>query len=149
LSRYRHRVRRQRILHDSRTISLRGHKDYGEGRDDGRYWRCWNCGFVCDVERHELGDSESKDGVSHTIYEALYTGGPKKGTNSTDYYETDADIHGISGTTALLDIASARSGHVLLQNDADGEPKTVRINWTPDISHGCPFCGTLNWRGDY
>jgi len=101
------------------------------------------------VERDELGDSESKSGVSHEIYEALYSGGPKKGSNSADYYETDAMIHGDNSGVALLVVASARSGHVLLENDADGEPKTVRLNWTPKVVSGCPFCGTLNWRGDY
>lgn len=149
MSRFRHRVVRTRTRKDSRTYPLRGHKDYGEGRDDGRYWRCWNCGFICDVERDELGDSESKDGISHVIYEALYSGGPKKGSNSADYYETDAMIHGDNSDVALLVVASARSGHVLLENDADGTPKTVRLNWTPSIDSGCPFCGTRNWRGDY
>jgi hypothetical protein len=142
MSRFRHRDRRTRIPKQSRTIPVRGHKDYGDGQDDGKYWRCWNCGFICDVERDELGDSESTDGVSHRIYDALYTGGE-------DMNETDAMIHGDNNGVALLTMASARSGHVLLELDAAGDPMGVRLNWTPEIASGCPFCGTRNWRGDY
>ena len=138
MSRFRHRARKTRIPKQSRTIPVRGHKDYGDGQDAGKYWRCWNCGFICDVERDELGDSESTDGVSHTIYNAQYTGGL-----------TDAMIHGDNNGVALLTMASARSGHVLLELDAAGDPKGVRLNWTPDVTSGCPFCGTRNWRGDY
>jgi hypothetical protein len=149
LSRFHHINRSRKTRGDSRTIPLRGHKDYGEGQDDGKYFRCWNCGFTCNVERDELGDDASRDGISYEVYEALYSGGPKKDTN--DYLETDAAIHGYNGANVvpLLAMASARSGHVLLQNNADGTPKTVRINWTPKVNSGCPFCGTLNWRGDY
>lgn len=145
MSRFRRRNENKRVRKQSRTNPLRGHKDYADGRDDGKYWRCWNCGFVCDVERDELGGG---DGVSHTVYEALYTGGPKKGANNTDYLETDAAIHGDNSSVPLLAIASGRTGHVLLQNDAAGDPQTVRVNWTPDVTSGCPFCDTRNWRGD-
>jgi hypothetical protein len=31
----------------------------------------------------------------------------------------------------------------------DGEAKLIRHKYTSDISRGCPFCGTLNYRGDY
>lgn len=145
MSRYRHRNRNRKVRKQSRTIPLRGHKDFGDGRDDGKYWRCWNCGFICDNERDELGDA---DGISHTVYEALYSGGPKKGANSTDYLETDAAIHGSIQSVPLLTIASGRTGHVLLENDSAGDPKTVRINWTPETNSGCPLCGTRNWKGN-
>ena len=58
--------------------------------------------------------------------------------------------HGVtSADLPLVHIIGMRSAHVLLENGVDGEPKTVRLNWTPDVTSGCPFCGTKNWRGDY
>ena len=146
MSRYTLRVHKARIKKQSRTIPLRGHKDFAGGRDDGRYWKCWNCGFICDVERDELGDSESVAGISHTIYEAQYGGAQK---NDGDYNETDAKQHGTNSGIPLLTMASIRSQHVLMENDSSGTPATIRSNWTPQVNSGCPFCGTKNWRGDY
>jgi len=56
---------RSRIRKESRTIPLYGDADRGNGLDDGRYFRCWNCGFICNIDRDALGGSESRDGISY------------------------------------------------------------------------------------
>ncbi len=137
MSRFHHVNRSRKTRGDSRTIPLRDNPDYGGGLDDGKYWRCWNCHYICNVERDELGDDASKDGISYEVYDSF----------DNDAVYKDAATH--EDKQLLLKLASIRSGHVLLQNNADGEPKTIRTNWTPVVAAGCPYCGTLNWRGDY
>jgi hypothetical protein len=127
-----------------------GHADYGDGEDDGKYYRCWHCGFVCDVDRDELGGPESKDGVSYEIYDANLSVDNQDSSNDITPAYYGADEHGANDDVyALTPMLLLRTGHVIMENDAAGDPKNVRVNYQPDISTGCPFCGTLNWRGDY
>lgn len=65
----------RRIRGEKRTLPM-----YGEGDDRGKYFRCWNCGFICNIDRDALGDG---DGRSYTEFavttEPLYPvadGGP-------------------------------------------------------------------------
>lgn len=112
--------------HRSRTRPVRG-----RGRDADRYFKCWYCGFVCDVERDELGGSESGSGVAHT-----------------DALELSGESDGIPLSIALGgDIGHY---HVAIELESDQDtPKTTYHNFISDISSGCPFCGSKNWRGDY
>ena len=112
----------------SRTLPI-----YGKGDDEGRYFHCWNCGFVCDSQRDELGDSDSSADVGYTDY---------NGVANEDPYTVNA------GRVICLggDIGHY---HVAMRVGPDDEPKTIRHNLKSDISKGCPFCGTTNWRGDY
>ena len=138
----------------SRTIRVRGnpirgaYEAHGVGEDSGKYFRCWNCGFICDVERDELGDSESRSGASSEIYAAQYS---SDNINETDgsTRQVGTPIYGTSNGVPLLVIASLRTGHVVLENGADSSPKGIRLNWQPKITGGCPFCGSKNYRGDY
>ena len=41
----------KRLRKEKRTIPIRGIWE-----DKGKYFRCWNCGFVCDSQRDSLGD---------------------------------------------------------------------------------------------
>lgn len=146
-----HRYRRRKTRKQSRTIPIAGHIDYGDGEDAGRYFRCWNCGFICNKDRDELGGSEERDAVSHKVY---------MGSASTDTLDTNSDVTQISygadiegvndGVYPLVTKLTFRSEHVIMENDLAGDPKTIRTNYTPDEgSGGCPFCHTKNWRGDY
>jgi hypothetical protein len=36
-----------------------------------------------------------------------------------------------------------------MRKGADGESKTIVHDYKSNVSRGCPFCGTTNWRGDY
>ena len=280
------RPHKRKLTKRSRTIPV-----YGEGADKGKYFRCWNCGWICNVDRDELGDSDSSSGNDHTDFHEghhystydVYDGplspvGPelalnrsfeegdppddwtamdsadldrhadpntgtycleinengevnpyayqlinvvankaysfsvyiKEGTATSFYFNVtsypsntvlDAKagiataeftqhsfivtipsgdryvlinlLHqGVmgSGTNVLFDDVSfkriipsprAASRYATLGGDTghhhvalnivtpDGEAKLIRHKYTSDISRGCPFCGTLNWRGDY
>jgi len=277
------RPHKRKLAKRSRTLPV-----YGEGADKGKYFRCWNCGWVCNVDRDKLGDSDSGSGNEHTDYHEghLYstydppagvlgpellsncsfeTGDPPTGWTAGNSADLDrhadpntgtycleinengaaspytrqncnviggeryrcsvfvkegtgtdwqirvrdnenavyvATIQGIAtatysqqsvefvtlsgcsiigiilvhnvslgdGTNVLFDDVSLKKVHLLPGNASryavlggdighyhvalnivtpDGEPELIRHKYTPDISIGCPFCGTLNWRGDY
>ena len=106
---------------------------YGRGDDRHRFFRCWNCGFICDSQRDELGDNNSSAGDDHTDFHNLANANPQLNN---------------AGRICCLggDIGHY---HVAMKKGADGEPKKVVHIHTTDVSRGCPFCGTTNWRGDY
>lgn len=139
------RVARKR----SRTLPIYGNPVMGDGQDDGKYFRCWNCGFVCDVERDALGGSDSLSGVSYEIYEQKFS------TDGGNAPFIGASIHGVAldanglDAEALIRKSCLYTGHVLLEEGPDGTAKGIYRNWQPTISSGCPFCGSRNWRGDY
>lgn len=112
----------------SRTLPLKG-----TGDDAGKWYRCWYCGFICNVERDELGDSDSSSGVGHIDYHSQAFGN----MDATDSLNRVAVIGGPLHVFALMEL------------DADGSAKGIRHDFKSDISTGCPFCGSKNWRGDY
>jgi hypothetical protein len=119
---------------ESRTIPLLGNQDRGNGEDFGKYYRCWNCGFTCDVTRDSLGGSQSKGADNHEDYHT-----PSYG--SKDY---SSELNGLS-------VLGGDVGHyhVALELGSDGNPKNIRHDIKSVVTGGCPFCGTMNWRGDY
>lgn len=122
------RRHRGRIRKESRTIPLYGDRERGNGLDDGRYYRCWNCGFICNVDRDALGGPESGDGKS---YEAFLI-------------PTDPSLNSVSRLGG-----SEEPSTVSLALDIAGDTITETHAIQSVINQGCPFCGTLNWRGDY
>lgn len=119
-----------RIPKDSRRIPLYGDPIRGDGQDYGKWYRCWNCGFICNINRDALGDSQSRDGVVHTVYAQQPDPGVTK---------PQATLGGALGV------------HSVSEYGADGTAKGVRnaIMVSSSASSGCPFCGSLNWKGDY
>lgn len=108
----------------------------GKGDDDGRYFRCWNCGFVCDSQRDELGDSESRGGDDHTNYYR--------------YAQPDSSVSPTDKTKKLCLAGPIGHYHTIMELGYDGStPKTITHPIKSDVSRGCPFCGSTNWRGDY
>jgi hypothetical protein len=106
---------------------------YGRGDDRRRFYRCWNCGFVCDSRRDELGDSDSNAGDDHTDFNI--------------HAQPDPQLGGVAKQLCLGgDIGHY---HVAMKIGADSEPQTIVHSLKSDVSRGCPFCGTVNWRGDY
>jgi len=126
--------RQRRLRKESRTIPVKG-----SGDDSGKFFRCWNCGFVCNVERDELGGRDSVGGISFEIYEE------RSSTIYPDGVEHGTDIDGFP----LSKISVLGKGHISLKVGMDGLPQGVDKVWVPVITGGCPFCGTKNWRGDY
>jgi len=112
------------ISKQSRTIPIHGHADYGEGKDADRYFHCWNCGFICDVDRDALGGPADRANITTEAY-----------TQKDQYGETAYHCQGAAGATQTICEA------------AGGTWSSTR--YIPVVSSGCPMCGTLNWRGDY
>ena len=104
---------------ESKTIPLYGSPERGDGLDDGRYFECWNCGFICDLDRDTLGDSQSTSDITLKSYQLL-----------DEYGDNVA--------------ATGGTKHTIFE----GEGYTT-VRYIPDVNSGCPFCGTMNWRGDY
>jgi len=117
-------VKSRKIRHDSKTIPVPGHRDYGDGEDHGKWYRCWNCGFLCNIDREALGGPEDSPGVITQTFTTLdqygNTTGHCEGTHGAD--QTACEASGGTWVTTLYE---------------------------PVVESGCPLCGTLNWRGDY
>lgn len=111
--------RSRKPVKDSKTIPLWGSPERGDGLDDGKYYRCWNCGFICDVDRDALGDAQSVSHITLDPYDLL-----------DEYGNSVADTGGTKHTIF------------------EGEGYTT-VRYVPVVESGCPFCGTLNWKGDY
>lgn len=98
----------------------------GSFEDKGKYLRCWNCGFIVDVDR-DCGDSERSGN-----YETDFTieAGPLKGSGSTPYMELDG--LNMIGTMII--------------NGPNGDPITDYYTpRLPQSSRGCKFCGVTNF----
>lgn len=137
--RYRHRVSTRRLPKQFRTLPIPGHSDYGDGLDDGKYYRCGNpnCGFICNIERDELGDSETMDGTTAMDYAFASLGSLDLGLNDPR----------CNMATLGNDIPPS---HVCLENDAAGDPKSIPHSYAANTTgSGCPLCHTKNWRGDF
>ena len=124
------RPHKRKLIKRSRTLPV-----YGEGDDEGKYFRCWNCGFICKVGRDELGDSDSSAGDEHTDYHQTHHCSTYDLPDAASRYAT------LGGDTGHYQVAQLKG--------IDGNPVTIRHDFTSDISSGCPFCGTKNYRGDY
>jgi len=108
-----------------RTIPLPA-SDRKSGReviDAGRYYRCWNCGFVCDIERNELNDTGNG---SHPIeYQIPATGAEPGG-----------------GTESVTIVV----GNVRLSStDSSGDPVGIQHKFQANGT-GCPLCFNRAWK---
>lgn len=128
----RHRYHKHSTPSDSRTLPIYGDPISGDGLDAGKYYRCWNCGFVCNVDRDALGDAQSRDGVAI------------KGFIETPERDGQGPLAHIS---VLGD--SINHYHVAMENGVDGQPKAIRHSQVAQDGSGCPHCMTRNWKGDY
>ena len=135
----------RRLRKQSRRLPVKG-----KGDDKNRYFRCWNCGFICDAERDALAGPEDVSSISYGIYDQRY---------STDFVSVGgtidmgagggAEVHGHIDGVPLLTMAVLGKGHIALKEGMDGTSQAIMQNWYPESMAGCPMCGTTNWRGDY
>jgi len=129
-------IKQRKIPKESRTLPVYGHPIRGDGLDHAKWYRCWNCGWLCNSDRDALGDSQSRSGVSHKDYAQQ----PDPGYS---YPEGEAGISKKNQTAVLGDALMAG------ESEHDGSPKSVKNAIMVSSPRGCPLCGTLNWRGDY
>lgn len=126
MSRYA-RFRSFRYRKDARARPLYGSDVFGNGEHSGKYFRCWNCGAICDKDRESLG-------------------GPYDGNGNN--YE---DVRILSPTrTGQAVLGGPIGSHVAAALDAAGnaknpEPSAIQ----PTAVSGCWNCGCKNWKGDY
>ncbi len=109
----------------------------GTGDDEGKYYRCWNCGFVCDSSRDKSDGSYAGD--NHT------TGYELAGQKHFGKHE-----HLYIGLEDRCYQGGPMHIYVGMKLRAEGSTytETVYHNHKSDISHGCPFCGTTNYMGN-
>jgi len=88
----------------------------GAGDDDGKWYRCWNCGFTNNTQRTAVG---SGSGIALTL---------ENGPN--------VPRHGVATDSVGL------SGSIVLQKNGFFEKHQV----SPIAGSGCPLCGSLNTR---
>jgi hypothetical protein len=133
---YIHKTRRPR---DSRTIPLWDETE----QDNGTFYKCWHCGFICNDKRDSLGGESTRNAVSHTDF--YPEGHPQPGEvgsgGSSELREGGAHSAGIM----VVDSNTIR----LMTPDYDGNTVEPVHYFDISTSGGCPQCGTMNWRGDY
>jgi hypothetical protein len=106
----------KKLRHEKRTISMPGSQEY-----DGKFFRCWHCGFVGnDIDRNAVGDG---DGTTYSI------------TTLTN------DPYGQGNTATKI----ASSGKTVLM-PSSGLSFTERHDISATASSGCAFCGCRNYR---
>lgn len=126
MSRRRIRVnhRSHKTRKDSKTLPIYGTPDRGDGLDNNRYWECWFCRFICDADRDELGDSESRARIA---------------------LETYALVDDVGSTTGYCSVKEGADQTAC--EAAGGTWITTRHRVAGGT--GCSFCHSTNWRGDF
>jgi len=98
-----------------------GNKVKADGKDYRKYYRCVYCGFVCNIERDKLGESNSKCCEALPLsYGGIITCGQGTGYPC-----------------------------VLMELGPDEEYKAIVSTKKFVSKGGCPACGSLNWQGNY
>lgn len=126
----------KRTPHDSRTLPV-----IGEGADKGKYYRCWNCGFICDKERDYLGD-----GTGVTAKEALPASSDGRCSLRTNR-TLPASPAGTASSSILATLPVLEGpDFVGTVGGSTSVPQNIRYTFEPNVSSGCPFCGSTNWK---
>jgi DNA-directed RNA polymerase subunit RPC12/RpoP len=110
--------------------SRRARQIFGLGEDSGKYYRCQHCGFVCNIDRDELGGPADRDGLVYENYSVSIYPNPL----GNGIIRMGGDIEHFQ---------------VVLENGSDDEPKEVEEHWRAVSVSGCPLCGSRNWLGRY
>ena len=121
------------IHYDRRTLPKRKRRIPVWGAEthtidqSGKLFRCWNCGFICNTDRDELGD-----GVGYRVIDEVEDGdGTAMGAHIGAAYRANFIALSI-GTESDIYSFSLNS---------DGDPVMVEHNHTQQVSSGCPMCG--------
>ena len=115
----------RKLRKQSRKYPIYGASERGDGRASNRYFKFWNLGLVCDVERDFLGGADERSRITPIAYN-----------------QTEDDL-----STAKYHCQGAAGKDQTTCEAAGGT--WSRQRYEPTVESGCPFCGTPNWRGDY
>lgn len=126
ISKRRGRTRKPRK--DSRTIPVWGDPEKGGGEDHGTYYRCWNCGSICDVRRDARPKTHGHGGTPASEVTISELPQPYSTEEPGSFY-------------LIVGGAGPQLSHVL-QGPNQGKAY-FRVD-----APGCWFCGCPNWRGD-
>lgn len=152
---------RLRLARRSRTLPI-----FGRGDDKGRYFRCWNCGFICDSQRDDHGSNAAGDDHKDYMLQAAsnYRAGigprpvatldvlghyqvalaqkiPLSTTEDSVTFGGDPLTFGSTPVTLGTSVSTTSS-------TADTTPKLTYHHMKSNVTHGCPFCGTTNYKGN-
>lgn len=100
--------------------------------DNGVFYHCGNCGFLCNDKRDSLGGNNSGSAINHS-----------------DFTTQSAGIMPGVPQTAITFVACVQTSIAGVALNSSGNAKTVVHNHRAVVSGGCPLCGSLNWRGDF
>ena len=118
MSRFRHVDRSRKLKKPRRDILIPGHKDYGDGEDDGKWFRCSVCGFIYDKDERGIGVRDKDEHLEPGTY------------TQTDQYGVESfHCEGVAGATQTI-------------CEAAGGTWTSRGYKPADRMSGCPLCGT-------
>ena len=113
------KFKKTRLPKQRKTIPLES-SDRDSGReviDAGRFYRCWNCGFICDVERDALSDtSNGSNPVAVPIVSTGFT-------------------YGEGPEALIITVDKVR----LSAQDSSGDPVGIQHSFKASGS-GCPLC---------
>ena len=120
------------IPKESRTRLVSDESPQFKGdKDNGQFYKCWNCGQICHTKVHQLGGSKSGDASVRT-----------------DFTTRSAGIIPGNAKTAISVFRSVPTSMASLKLNSDGDTQTVVHSFSTN-GGGCPLCHSLNWRGDY
>jgi hypothetical protein len=125
MSQLRHVNKSKRIPKRSRTIPVPQHKDYGDGKNVGKLFRCWNCGFINNTDVNALGGANEFVEIKPVAY-----------TQTDQYGATKYHCEGAAGADQTT-------------CEAAGGTWTSTAYKPGEITMGCAFCGSINYAGVY
>lgn len=128
-----------RLPREKRVISIFGATAYIDGRvtkdQSNKFYRCWNCGFVCNTDRDKLGD-----GVGYYVTDKPDLYYNNNGSAAFQYPCSNASLQ--AAKICVTTVSTPR----LMQLDSDGNPIGVIHSNTEIITSGCPQCGCKQFR---
>jgi hypothetical protein len=130
---------KRRLPRERRSISIFGATAYIDGKiskdQSGKFYRCWNCGFVCNTDRDKLGD-----GVGFYITDEPDLYSNNQGSVAFQYPCSNASQE--SATICVTKPSTVR----LIQLDSNGDLMEAIHNNVSVITSGCPSCGCKNYK---
>lgn len=118
---------RNRVPRKKRALQI-----YGEGGDTGKWYKCWYCGFINNIDRNQVADEFTAENGSQSLVLEY------DGFSPNTFGMEDARY-----TVLTIDNAQSVS---LMELDGAGDIKPIYAPRYPNVTRGCSFCGSTNYR---